>query len=156
MDGKKMKKGESKMSSSSGITQLRAKLKPVYEELTGQYEGYIQMSDRRIEHVFKEQSALPSWETLHDKEVNYILEMALYDPETKQSVLVRQHNDDWLILDKTLSGNEPTQSYFTVTDETLKMNIAQIWEAEENLFCPGLKTLEAKYMLFAGFKKEKK
>lgn len=141
--------------SSSGIIQLRDKLKLKYAQLKGKYEGYIQMSDARIEHVFVTPSVLPAWDTLHPENVNYILEMALYEPATKQSILIRQHNDDWLILEKTLTGTEARESYFTVTEESPKMKIAQIWEEEENEFCLDMKVLEAKYLLFAGFEKSK-
>ena len=126
-------------------------LKKFYmEELTGKYEGYIQMSDRRIEKVFTSPQSLPMWDTLHNG-VNYILEMALFDPDDSRSILIRQHNADWLVINVVLNANEPLTSYYTVTSDTPKMKIAQIWEEEENVFCFNMNVWEPKYLLFAGF-----
>ena len=121
------------------------------KELQGEYQGYIQMSDRKIEKVFRESQTLPKWDELHNG-VNYILEMALFDPNNSRSILIRQHNTDWLVIDAVLNGEEPVTSYYPVTSGTPKMNIAQIWEEEENEFCLNMKVMESKYLLFAGFK----
>jgi len=139
------------------MLKSREELKEFYNGLNSEYEGYIQMSDGRIksEHLFKTAQNLPKWEELHN-EVNYILEMALYEPNTKRSILIRQQNSEWLVIDKKLEGNEPTDSFFTLTEKTPKMKIAQIWEEEKSEFCLGLDVLEPKYLLFAGFEKEKR
>lgn len=127
-------------------------LKEFYNELNEQFEGYVQMSDSRIksEHLFKTAQILPKWDKLHNA-TNYIVEMALYDPITKHSILIRQQNSEWLVLDKKLSGNEPLDSFFTLTENSPKMKIAQIWEEESNEFCLDMKVLESKYLMFAGF-----
>ena len=129
-------------------------LKKFYNSLNNEYEGYVQMSDGRIEpkHLFKTAQTLPKWEALHN-DVNYILEMALYEPNTKRSILIRHQNSEWLAIDKKLEGNEPTDSFFTLTEDTPKMKVAQIWEEEKSEFCLGLDVLEPKYLLFAGFEK---
>jgi CRISPR type III-associated protein (TIGR04423 family) len=64
--------------------------------------------------------------------------------------LIRQQNDQWIVIEKELNGSEP-DSYFTLTEDTPKMNIVQIWEEEPNEFCLDMKVLEPKYLLFAGF-----
>lgn len=143
----------------SSIEQFRNELKPIYESLTDKYEGYIQMSDKRIEHIFKIAQQLPVLEDLYvdvnnkNSDVNYIVEMALFEPSSKKSILIRQQNCKWLVLEKTLSGNELMETYFTLSKNTPKMNIAQIWEEESNEFCLDMEVLEAKYLMFAGFKK---
>ncbi len=136
------------------MLKSREALKEFYNGLNAEYEGYIQMSDNRIksEHLFKTAQNLPKWEELHN-EVNYILEMALFNPLTKQSILIRQQNSEWLVIDKKLEGNEPIDQFFTLTKDTPKMKIAQIWEEEKSEFCLGLDVLEPKYLLFAGFEK---
>jgi len=142
-----------------GVMMLKSReaLKEFYNGLSGEYEGYVQMSDGRIElkHLFKTAQTLAKWEELHN-DVNYILEMALFNPVTKQSILIRQQNSEWLVIDKKLEGNEPIDQFFTLTEDTPKMKIAQVWEEEKNEFCLGLDVLESKYLLFAGFEKEKK
>jgi CRISPR type III-associated protein (TIGR04423 family) len=130
----------------------RDELKKFYNSLTDKYQGYVQMSDSRIKdnHIFKTSQRLPKWEDLHNK-VNYILEMVLYELSSNRSILIRQQNSDWLVIDKKLDGNEPIDSFFTLTQNTPKMKIAQIWEEEPNEFCLEMNVLEPKYLLFAGF-----
>ena len=135
----------------------RDELKEWYETLTKQYEGYVQMSDSKIEqkHLFKTAQILPKWEELHN-ETNYIVEMALYQPDSKYSILVRQQNSKWVVIEKGLDGNEPVDLYFTLTENTPKIKIAQIWEEESIEFCLDMKVLEPKYLLFAGFEGDEK
>jgi len=131
-------------------------LKEFYEELTDKYEGYVQMSDSRIKskHLFKTAQTLPKWKELNN-EVRYIVEMALFEPTSKRSILIRQQNSEWLVIDIELEQDEidNSDSFFTLTENTPKMKIAQIWEAEENEFCLDMKVLEPKYLFFAGFEK---
>jgi CRISPR type III-associated protein (TIGR04423 family) len=115
------------------------------------------MSDRRIEHINTTPSKLWSLDDLYGgSDVNYVLELVLFNPTTKKSILVRQHNDSWLHLTRELTDEEikNADSFFIVTDakDKTKMKIAQIWEEEENEFCLDMKVLEPKYLLFAGFK----
>ncbi len=146
---------------SKGIDSLREKFADIYGALNAKYQGYIQMSDKRIEHVFVEAQKLPKLEKLYvDKDdkatnVNYVLEMALYDPESKQSILIRQHNADFLVIKKELKGDEPMDSFYTVTPNTPKMKIAQIWEPKPNEFCNGWEVLEPTLLMFAGFEESK-
>ncbi len=126
-------------------------LQQFYETLQEEYEGYIQMSDSPIEHIFRSASKLPSWSDLHNG-INYILEMALFEPKSKKSILVRQTNDKWVVIEKVLTEDEinTTDSFYTLKDK-LKAKIAQIWQEEKDEFCLGLKTLSPKTLLFAGF-----
>ena len=104
-------------------------LKDYYNGLQGEYQGYIQLSDRRIEHIFKSATKLPEWESLHDNKVvnNYILELALFEPITKKSILVRQTNEKWLVIEKILKEEEleKVDTFFTVIDG-LQAKIAQV------------------------------
>ncbi|CAA6815317.1 MAG: Unknown protein [uncultured Sulfurovum sp.] len=130
----------------------REELESFYKGLTENFEGYIQMSDSRINDVFVTAISLPKWETLH-KDTNYILEMALFDSVSNNSILVRQHNSEWLVLEKELNGTEPIDTFFTIVEHTPKMKIAQVWEEESNEFCLDMQVLEAKYLMFVGFEK---
>ena len=134
------------------MLKTKEELEQFYRGLTGEFEGYIQMSDSRIEHVFVTSSSLPKWEELHN-ELNYIVEMAFFDPKTKKSILIRQQNSNWLVLEKELKETESTDSFYTIVKDTPKMKIAQIWEEEKSEFCLNMKVLEPKYLLFAGFEK---
>jgi len=144
---------------SSGIEKLRNEFATIYDGLNGEYQGYIQMSDKRIEHVYVNASKLPDLDTLYVNtnnevsDVNYVLEMALFDPDTQDSVLVRQHNDGWLNMKKNLKdiSLDDKDSYFSAKEDEPKMKIAQIWEEVSNEFCEGWDVLEPKYLMFAGF-----
>jgi len=144
---------EGRMSNNKLISKLKTKeeLKNYYLTLSGEYEGYVQMSDSRFkdEHLLYTSQSLPAWDTLHPNDINYILEMALFDGE--QSILVRQHNDKFLVLTQTLDGTEPVDTYYTATSKTIKMKIAQIWEDVPNEFCENFNVLEPKALMFAGF-----
>ena len=147
------------------IKNTQDELKDYYNKLNGKYQGYIQLSDRRIEHIFVEESELPKWENLHNS-VNYILEIAFFEPGTKKSILVRQANEKWLVLEKILTDKEikEADSFYTVIDkENLQAKIAQIWEEEADEFCEvgedeykdKLKVLKPKVLMFAGFEESK-
>lgn len=132
------------------MLKSRDELESFYKGLTQSFEGYIQMSDGRIKEVLITPSHLPKWDDVHN-EINYIVEMALFDPINNHSILVRQHNSEWLVLEKELNGTEPTDNFFTIVEKTPKMKIAQIWEEQSNEFCLGMNVLEAQYLMFAGF-----
>ncbi|HIP30484.1 MAG TPA: TIGR04423 family type III CRISPR-associated protein, partial [Sulfurospirillum arcachonense] len=132
------------------MLKSREELEAYYKNLTQEYEGYIQMSDDKIKDVFISSSSLPQWSELHNN-INYILEIALFEPSSKKSILIRQQNSEWLVLEKILNGDEPMDSYFTLTKNTPKMKIAQIWKEEPNEFCLDMEVLEAKCLMFAGF-----
>jgi len=138
------------------MLKTKEELEQFYRELTEKFEGYIQMSDGRIKDIFVTPISLPKWEELHNG-VNYILEMALFEPNSKKSILVRQANEKWIVLKKTLTNEEikKSDSFYTIAKKSPKMKIAQIWEEEESEFCKigekSLKVLEPKYLLFAGF-----
>ena len=130
-------------------------LKEIYNSFEKNYEGYIQMSDKIIEHIFVEPKKLPKWEDLHNG-INYILEIALYEPVSKKSILIRQINDNWAKVEKVLNENDFKNSdIFHTIKGNLKAKIVQIWDEVEDEFCLGLKTLVPKTLLFAGFEGEK-
>ena len=129
----------------------RDELEEFYNSLNEEYEGYIQMSDRRIENIFESSSKLPKWDDLH-QDNNFILELALFDKNTNRSILIREANGSWSVIDRVLNDNEPIDSFYTLR-ENLKMKMAQIWEEEDDEFCLGMRVLEFKYLLFAGFKR---
>jgi CRISPR type III-associated protein (TIGR04423 family) len=141
--------------------KTKSELKKYYETLEDEYEGYVQMSDSRFkdEHLFYHKKSLPPWGVLHPTDINYILEMALFDGS--KSILIRQHNANFLVWEKDLDGKEDMDAYFIVTDKEhkKKMKIAQIWEEASSEFCEvdgeALKALEPKYLMFAGFEDDK-
>jgi CRISPR type III-associated protein (TIGR04423 family) len=147
MYDRRCRMSESKLSSK---LKTRKGLEAYFNALDSEYEGYIQMSDSRFEdeHLLYTKKKLPAWKVLHNG-INYILEMALFDG--KQSILVRQHNEKFLILECEIDGLEPTESYFIATSQAYKMKIAQIWEPTPNEFCNDWDVLEPKALMFAGF-----
>lgn len=142
---------------SRGIDKLREKFKEIYSALNGKYVGYIQMSDKYIQHIYTTPNKLWALDILYvdaqgkTTDVNYVLEMALFDESTKQSILVRQHNDGWLKLEETIDDDIPKESFYTIASDTPKMKMAQIWKDTPNEFCNGWDVSELQYLMFAGF-----
>jgi len=139
----------------SNSLKTRDELKIYFDNLKSDYEGYIQMSDSRFkdEHLLYTKMKLPTWGKLHEGGINYILEMALFNGT--RSILVRQHNEKFLVLECDIDSSDPVDSYYLATSEPYKMKIAKIWEEESSEFCKvddeELKVLEAKYLMFTGF-----
>jgi len=133
-------------------------LKEYYNNLSNDFEGYIQMSDEKLNKVFEEKQALPKWDDIHNTK-NFILESCLFDGD--RSITIRQVNNGFMILDKNLSdfseGNITTQTFLTTGYSTL--TIAQIWEEdddeddEDDENCMNLKVLKPTIQLFIGFNK---
>lgn len=141
------------------MLMTKYELKEKYQELSGKYEGYIQMSEGRIEYIFKEATKLPSWEELHDKKSKFIYEMVLYDVENKKSILVRQIDDGWVCVNQDIdwdSANENDKDiYFSIFDDKTKREIraVQVWEEKDDDLSKGFKSLVPVGVFFAGFEK---
>jgi CRISPR type III-associated protein (TIGR04423 family) len=137
----------------------REALKQRYQALRGTYEGYIQCSGARIEHLFREPSVLPDWDALHH-DGGFIYEMALYDPDQKKSFLIRQidetwhwieyHDIDWERCDEADKG-----LYYSVFDDHSRreLRMVQLWEEREDPISVGFRSLELTAVVFAGFEK---
>ena len=136
----------------------RESFKKAYEAWGDSYVGYIQISDTPFEseHIWTSPKPLPKWDDLHNT-FNYILELCLYNKQTRHSIVARQHNDSWLVLEKQLNDDDlaNTENFETVVKETPRMRIAQIWQEESDPFCEGWKVLEPKALMFAGFEQSK-
>lgn len=132
-------------------------LKEFYKSLTEQFEGYIQMSDTKLNKIFTSKQVLPSWEDLHNSK-NFIFEACFFDVD--RSITVRQVNDKFALIDKKLSDfkkeNITTEEFVAKSLEeniALKVKITQIWEEKEDENCKNLKVLKPTIQLFSGFTK---
>ena len=137
----------------------REELRQKYEALQGKYEGYIQLSGSRIEHIFREPSVLPDWDALH-KDGGFIYEMALYDPEKKKSLLTRQIDDTWHWLeyegiDWESFEEDDRRTHYSVFDahNRKELRMVQLWEEREDPVSTGFMALELTAVVFAGFEK---
>ena len=130
-------------------------LKEFYENLSSEFEGYIQMSDEKLNKVFTSKQKLPSWDSLHNGK-NFIFEVCLFDGD--RSITIRQVNNKFAIIDKRLSEyqkeNITTQSFLTTA--YAKVNIAQIWEEKNDENCLDMKVLKPTIQLFVGFNSQEK
>jgi CRISPR type III-associated protein (TIGR04423 family) len=127
-------------------------LKEFYESLSSEFEGYIQMSNEKLNKVFTSKQKLPSWDSLHNGK-NFIFEACLFDGD--RSITIRQVNDKFAVIDKKLSQyqkeNITTQSFLTTAYS--KANISQIWEEKEDENCLNKLVLKPTIQLFTGFQK---
>ena len=130
-------------------------LKSFYESLNGEFEGYIQMSDEKLDKIFSSKQTLPSWEDLH-KNKNFIFEACFFDGD--RSLTIRQINNAFVVIDEKLSNYEnKTEEIFIAksleNNMKLKAKITQIWEEKEDKNCENLQVLKATLLLFSGFTK---
>lgn len=130
-------------------------LKEFYKSLIDKFEGYIQMSDEKLDKIYTSKETLPSWEDLH-KNNNFILEACLFDGD--RSITIRQVNDKFVIIDKKLSEykkeNITTEEFIAKSNEEkveLKAKISQIWEEKEDENCENIQVLKPTLLLFSGF-----
>lgn len=135
--------------------RTQEKLKGFYESLSSLFEGYIQMSDEKLDKIFSSKQTLPSWENLHENK-NFILEACLFDGD--RSITIRQINDKFAIIDKKLSDfsdeNKKEEIFIAKSTEKnveLRAKITQIWEEKEDENCENIKVLKPTLLLFSGF-----
>lgn len=130
-------------------------LKSFYENLNSEFEGYIQMSDEKLDKIFSSKQTLPSWEDLH-KNKNFIFEACFFDGD--RSLTIRQINNAFVVIDEKLSNYEnKTEEIFIAksleNNMKLKAKITQIWEEKEDENCENIKVLKPTLLLFSGFTK---
>jgi CRISPR type III-associated protein (TIGR04423 family) len=132
-------------------------LKEFYESLSSEFEGYIQMSDEKLNKVFTSKQKLPSWDSLHNGK-NFIFEACLFDGD--RSITIRQVNDKFALIDINLSDfnkENITLEYYVAKSlkekEELKIKISQIWEEKIDENCLDMKVLKPTIQLFSGFVK---
>jgi len=137
----------------------REELREKYETLKGEYEGYIQLSGSRIEHIFREPSTLPGWEELH-RGGGFVFEAVLYDPIGKKSLLIRQIDNTWQWLeyegiDWDSFEEDDRKTYYSVFDDhnRKELRMVQLWEEREDPVSTGFRSLELTAVVFAGFDK---
>ena len=135
--------------------RTKEELKECYEGLSDLFEGYIQMSDEKLNKIFSSKQTLPSWEDLH-KNKNFILEACLFDGD--RSITIRQINDKFVVIDKKLSDfseeNKKEEKFLAKSNEKnieLIAKITQIWEEKEDENCENIKVLKPTLLLFSGF-----
>ena len=132
-------------------------LKNFYNKLNGKYEGYIQLSDKRIEDLFLSPTELPKWDKIISSR-NFIYEAAFFDEKNNVSVLIRQVDDKWLVntvdFNKKDDKTEITEEFFIAkTKNTPRVKIKNIWQEQEDELCNGFPVLKHIYSAFAGFEK---
>lgn len=130
-------------------------LKEFYKNLKGEFEGYIQMSNRKLDYIFSTKQSLPSWEELH-KDKEFIFESCFFDGD--RSIMIRQIDGSFVVIDVKTSDfeNITYESFVAKSNEKnikLKVKIAQIWEEEKDELCKENKVLKPTLQLFSGFEK---
>lgn len=110
------------------------------------YQGYVQMSDRRITDIWAEHS-----------DINLVVKSGfVYEAHFcngTESIAIKQINSDWLVSKTDISNvvESDKQTYHAING--LKVKMAQIWEPEVDPLCENMKVLKLKKVVFAGFEK---
>ena len=145
------------------MLKSKNELQTYLSELNGSFEGYVQMS--AVAPVRLIEGGVPSWDELHKKPTDFVVEMALYDSSHRKSILIRQQNDQWQVTEAEIPDeNEADESwsfetYFVLTHvsqegATLKCKIATHWQPRTNPQCHDMEVLEPVAHYFAGFIRE--
>lgn len=110
------------------------------------YQGYIQMSDRRITDIWEDFSDIS-----FSPQSGFIYEAHFFNGT--DSIAIRQINDGWYV-DK--NPNIPlTDTQIYQAKNGLKVKMAQIWEEENDPLCENMPVLKLKKVVFAGFEPTK-
>jgi len=107
------------------------------------YQGYIQMSDERIENIWRDFGDIAI-----APQSGFVYEAHFWNG--KDSIAIRQINDSWLVDKSDNVPLEDTETYHTITSG-LKVKMAQIWEEEADEHCEGMMVKKLKKVVFAGF-----
>ncbi len=124
--------------------KTREELKQYYNELDSNFEGYVQMSDRKLETF----DTRPSWDEIHETN-NFIFECCMFDGD--RSIMIRQINDRFSIIDKKISDYKERTEELFFTKVGKKVKVIQIWEAQKDKNCCDFPVLKPTLQLFAGF-----
>jgi len=113
------------------------------------YQGYIQFSDTPIREcdIFREFQDIKLSLTK-----GFIYEAHFFNGE--DSIAIKQVNNTWIVDDVKKVDTTNKKIYHAI--ENLEVEMAQIWEAEEDEFCENMKVKKLKKVVFAGFKSKNK
>jgi CRISPR type III-associated protein (TIGR04423 family) len=112
------------------------------------YEGYVQFSHRPIDI---EKDVFVGKDPQVEAEAGFVYEA--HFANAKESIGIKQVNDAWLVS-TTVIENVSTETFVAIAD--LKINMAQIWEAESDALCEDMEVMKLKKVIFAGFAGGKK
>lgn len=109
------------------------------------YEGYVQFSDRPIEHIYTTATDIQI-----DSKSGFVYEAHFCN--AIESISIKQINESWLVS-RTNISNVPEidiETYFSISS---KVKMAQIWEEETDELCDSMQVKKLKKVVFAGFVK---
>lgn len=132
---------------------MKAKFEQIYNELKGEYVGYIQLSDEKLrkEYVFKDFTKLKPL----NFSKSYVIQACFFDGNN--CIDIRQTNDDYKVvkvsLDEIEKENKTSECF--LTNGYGRVKIVTIWEELEDE-CSSqdgkkLKVLRPTKQVFAGF-----
>lgn len=130
---------------------MKTKFEEIYNELQGEYVGYIQISDKKLEKSFVYQKP-QKLEPLNLAN-SFVVEACFFDG--KESIHIRQVNNEYKVtkvnLDEISDNFKSIETF--LSDGYGKVKIATIWEEQDDEFCNNYKVLKPTKQVFAGFKK---
>lgn len=131
---------------------MKTKFEEIYNTLQGEYQGYIQLSDRKLneDYVYKTKQKLKPL----DLGSSYVVEACFFDDD--ESISIRQVNDGYKVVRAKLSDFDKeniTENEF-FTNGYGKVKIVTIWEEKKDENCKNYNVLTPTLQLFAGFKGE--
>lgn len=131
---------------------MRKNRTEVIEYINGlkEYEGYVQFSHRAID---LHKDIFPKDEDIDEVDAKDGFVYEAHFCKGNESIMVRQLNHEWVVSTTDISGAE-IETFYGISD--LKIKMVQIWEAEPDELCKGMKVMKLKKVVFAGFEKDKR
>ena len=127
-------------------------LKQFYSSLQKPVQGFIQMSDTKLSHIYTDFTSLEKWESLHQKN-NFIVEASFFDGD--RSITIRNINAEYLLTDHLLSEfSQTSKSTYLSKVPAFNVLMTQVWELQKDPLCNDLEVLTPTLQLFSGFHKE--
>lgn len=128
---------------------MKTKFEEIYNTLQGEYQGYMQLSDKKLSKNF----VCKTKQKLKPLDIgdSFVVEACFFDGD--ESINIRQVNDGYKVVKAKLSDfskENVTKNEF-LTNGYGKVKIATIWEGKGDEHCKNYDVLTPILQLFAGF-----
>ena len=124
--------------------------------LSGQFEGYVWMSDEEKPKVYEGDNCLTSLQ-INDDENPFIVEANLYDADRKKSVSIKYVDGEYLVnqYDVDNDSNGEVREYVSHKMDGRVLIFNELWEPNSipDPLCCNMPVLQATKLIFCGFKK---
>ncbi len=132
------------------------------ENIKGNYEGYIWMSDATKPVVYNSNESVDI--TLDDNANPFVIEGELYDKQNGESISIRFADGHYFVKKFTVKPEDLKGSERVTKKEYLaqrmpgvgRLKYLQYWNEAKDTLCDDMETLQPGDLVFVGYKAEEK